>query len=437
MMLEAADFITSLIGLGIYFFIFFKMSDGIHRRSLLIISVLAGGFLMSMSVGCGLSENFKLWSGILFAALVSRFVFYIQMHRIVQGVLLTAVGALVSRLLSAALLMISNGSSFFMQYAAKSEMQLQERIFSQTLLFFLAIFATDVFRQQEVSLGWREIALLLIQLSTCMGTLILIAELSGDGKGGLRIPPGYVCFMGLGCILVYFTSYYLISRYFKIKREQLELVQLQAAAERRLQYYKHQLESQQQIRELYHDMKIHMAALRKLYETGSDKWKPYLDAMEQQAASYGGDFRSGSDVVDALLYEKKKMAEEAGIIFETDIQKDCIKGIPDIVLCTVLGNGLDNAWEAVSAVTKEEKKIRLVLSGDGRQVRLVIRNRYAGERKRKRGNFLTGKTDKERHGLGLKSIRQAVKDCRGNVSATAENQIFELFVLLPNENNGQ
>lgn len=397
--------------------------------------VLAGGIFIVVLDCWEISNNLKLLSGILFAALLSRFVFYIRINGIVQAVLLTAVGTLASRLLSSALLMISMGNNFLVQFAAKSELQLEERIFSQTLLFFLAILATELFRQQEENLGWREIVLLLIQLSTCIGTLILIMELSGYRKGELRIPPGYVCFMSLGCIFIYFISYYIISQYFKTKREQLELVEQQAAAERKLQYYEHQLDSQQQVRQLYHDMKIHMLALRKLYETGSDKWEPYLDAMEQQAASYGEDFRSGSAVTDALLYETKKKAEEAGISFETDIQPNCVRGVPDIILCTVLGNALDNAWEAVSEVAQEEKKMWLVLSGDGSHLRIVIRNMYAGERKQKSGNFLTGKPDKEKHGLGLKSIRRAVKDCRGNVSVTAEHQLFELFVLLPIEEN--
>lgn len=437
MMFETADFIISLIWMGIYFFLFFKMSDGVHRRSLLLISVLVGGIFMVGLGRWGINGNLKVLSGILFATVLSGFVFFIRMQRIVQAVLLTTVGTVASDMLSSALLMISRGNDFIIQFEAKSEMQLQEQIFSQTLLFFLVILATDILRQQEESLGWREISLLLIQLSTCMGTLIIIAELSWNGKGVLRIPPGYVCFMCLGCVLVYFTSYYLISQYFKIKRKQFERMQLQAAAERKLQYYEHQLDSQQQVRRLYHDMKNHMLALRKLYETGSDKWEPYLDAMEQQVAAFGEDFQTGSAVTDALIYEKKKMAEQAGILFETDIQPNCIKGIPDIVLCTVLGNGLDNAWEAVSAVPREEKNISLVLSGNDSHLRIVIRNKYDGERKRKSGNFLTGKPDKEKHGLGLKSIRQAVKECRGNISITTENRIFELFVLLPIEENGE
>lgn len=437
MILETTDFIISLIGMGIYFFIFFKISDGIHRRSLLLISVLAGGIFMTGLDCWEINENFKLLSGILFITVLSRFIFYIQMHRIAQALLLTVVGTLASRLLSSALLMISMGNDFIIQFEAKSEIQLQERIFSQTLLFFLVIIATDILRQQEESLGWREIALILIQLSTCMGTLILIAELSRYGEGVLRVPPGYVCFMSLGCVLVYFTSYYMISQYFKTKREQLELMQLQAAARRKLQYYEHQLNSQQQVRRLYHDMKNHMLALRKLYETGSDKWESYLDSMEQQAAAYSEDFRTGSAVTDALLYEKKKMAEEAGILFETDISPDCIRGIPDIVLCTVLGNGLDNAREAVSAAPQEEKKISLVLSGDECHLCIAIRNKYVGKLKCQNGKFFTGKSDKEKHGFGLRSIRQAVKDCQGNLSIKTENQIFELFVLLPMDENGE
>lgn len=223
--------------------------------------VLAGGIFIVVLDCWEISNNLKLLSGILFAALLSRFVFYIRINGIVQAVLLTAVGTLASRLLSSALLMISMGNNFLVQFAAKSELQLEERIFSQTLLFFLAILATELFRQQEENLGWREIVLLLIQLSTCIGTLILIMELSGYRKGELRIPPGYVCFMSLGCIFIYFISYYIISQYFKTKREQLELV-------------------------------------------------------EQQAASYGEDFRSGSAVTDALLYETKKRQKKPGFLLK-------------------------------------------------------------------------------------------------------------------------
>lgn len=110
--------------------------------------------------------------------------------------------------------------------------------------------------------------------------------------------------------------------------------------------YKMLTEQYRQSERLRHDMKNHVIALSALFQNKEwEKMGDYLKNMEGSGLEDGGDM-TGNKAVDALLYQKRKRADEKNIKWECDVQmpKDC--SVNEFDLCVLFGNILDNALDA-------------------------------------------------------------------------------------------
>ena len=98
-------------------------------------------------------------------------------------------------------------------------------------------------------------------------------------------------------------------------------------------------------------------------------------------------------------------------------------------MSVILGNAIDNAIEA--AEKTEEKYICLLLQYTKGRLLIQISNPYTGELKMgASGEYLTGKTEKEYHGFGLKNIRDTVEKYGGVMDINAKDRKFTLTILL-------
>ena len=106
--------------------------------------------------------------------------------------------------------------------------------------------------------------------------------------------------------------------------------------------YKMPAEQHSQSERLRHDMKI----------------DDYLKNMESIALDTGGDM-TGNKTVDALLYQKRKQAEEESIKWECDVQIPKERRINEFDLCVLFGNILDNALNTCGRMQRGECRFLL------------------------------------------------------------------------------
>ena len=100
----------------------------------------------------------------------------------------------------------------------------------------------------------------------------------------------------------------------------------------------------------------------------------------------------------------------------------------EIDLCTLISNTLDNAIEA----DPPDKKILLEMLDDGEKLLFSVTNRYEKKiEKNEDGSFISSKSDKQNHGLGIKNIEEAVARMNGKITVTAENGIFRVYAEVP------
>ena len=85
----------------------------------------------------------------------------------------------------------------------------------------------------------------------------------------------------------------------------------------------------------------------------------------------------------------------------------------------------------MKAEEKEKRLIHVTVSKVKSFVMIRIENYYEGDLHIEEGAYMTTKKDKSSHGYGIKSINYTASRYDGVVSINAENQWFELKILIP------
>ncbi len=137
-------------------------------------------------------------------------------------------------------------------------------------------------------------------------------------------------------------------------------------------------------------------------------------------------------VLNAILSEYVENAKSQNIVFDIDVEPGCdISVMKDIDIASVVGNLLDNAFEAVGQVENGKVKFQMYTHdmGDMSIVRIV--NDFNHELSIQNGKILTTKKQKGVHGIGLMSISKTTEKYDGSFIYYTENNKFIALIILP------
>jgi two-component system sensor histidine kinase AgrC len=191
------------------------------------------------------------------------------------------------------------------------------------------------------------------------------------------------------------------------------------------QEYRADLASMEQIRKMRHDLKHHLAVLSALLEendvAGAMTYIAELSGELPRKPLNGKNL-----VVESFLGKYRALCECHGIAFASDILFD-EEVLPDKTrLGLILGNALQNAYEAALTAPEGLRYLR----ADGQQIQnnllLMVENGYDGCLN---PDYRTTKTG-VLHGYGLPSIRKAAKDMGGFVEIEHTKDRFRLTIVL-------
>ena len=191
------------------------------------------------------------------------------------------------------------------------------------------------------------------------------------------------------------------------------------------------LNADDDLRQLYHDMKNHLVALKSLLDSEHNA-NAYLQHMMAGLESYEGVVETGNKILNGLIAEKLQIAAKHQIDLNACFDFRDGSFLDDMDVCAIFGNALDNAIEASIKVSDPEKRSILVKShiSSGNLI-ITFSNYYEGA--------LTGRTpipDSTKtgrmHGIGLNSILKTAQKYGGAIAVnTDEFHNFILTVLIP------
>ena len=179
-----------------------------------------------------------------------------------------------------------------------------------------------------------------------------------------------------------------------------------------------------------HDYHNHIQTLLALCDD-KERTKEYLWKLNDDLSSVDTVIKTGNVMVDAILNSKISLIKSKGILVNAKAIVPAELAVSEIDLCTVIGNLLDNAMEAVMRQTEDEDKfIRVFIGILKEQLYISVYNSTGGELK-KRKNIYVSTKGSENHGFGLASVDRIVKKYKGFINRQNEEGVFATEIMLP------
>lgn len=190
---------------------------------------------------------------------------------------------------------------------------------------------------------------------------------------------------------------------------------------------------QEKLKKFRHDNKNIYTSLISILETRSpneaielikEKMSIFFDTNET--------INSGNPVIDAIIYSKKELCINKGIIIECSIKTSTKIYVDELELGVLIGSALDNAIDATSQIKDScNKTIYLSIITLGDMISIEISNPTNVNLDVK--NLRTTKKDKSQHGYGLKGIETIANKYNGDLSLSCKDNIFCLSVIMSNK----
>ena len=196
--------------------------------------------------------------------------------------------------------------------------------------------------------------------------------------------------------------------------DRLELELITQKAKMDTENYKileNQYESQ---RVLIHDIRGHMQVMRGLLESKNyDELENYLLDMERDPALQKIARLCDNTVLNVILVHHASICKSLGIDVDFDIRQHSVDFISAHDITAIFDNLLTNAEEAAKNTSEKYIKLSATQQGETGVLITVINSCNSAPDMDDDGNIKTKKEDKEHHGVGLKSVKQALRQYQG------------------------
>jgi len=200
---------------------------------------------------------------------------------------------------------------------------------------------------------------------------------------------------------------------------------------RQMFYLNHLDDVNHEMKSIRHDFNHHISCLYGMLEQGnSENAKEYAGELVSNAEQFNVAFSSGYPGISGLLSSKYQKMRMKQIDFDWSVDLPTNLKIKLIDLSVILGNGIDNAIEAVEKLDNPSKEIQLKIYCELDYLVIKITNKYSPDSLDI--NLQTSKLDSDNHGYGIKNIKFVVSKYDGILKIDTDNDVFKLNVALPN-----
>lgn len=190
-------------------------------------------------------------------------------------------------------------------------------------------------------------------------------------------------------------------------------------------------------RQISHDVKNYFMLLQEYDKSGKYKEiHEYLEKINGKLGALDEQVWTGHRILDFVLNQKRKVAEQKGIDFEICASALMNLSLSDEDVSVLFGNLLDNAIEACEQIQDDRRWILFKLQKRQQLLFIEITNSMGNAPRIKNGVILTSKKNKKLHGYGLKSVKRIVEKCNGTFSFSIEEGIFKVNLSFFEIENG-
>lgn len=201
--------------------------------------------------------------------------------------------------------------------------------------------------------------------------------------------------------------------------------------------YEAMIKKNEEIRCFRHDIQNHFMCIVELIEQGeSDKVRSYVEEINGKITNgKKGNYVVGNSVIDAVINYYVSMLDED---VKVEIEGVCSENIKmsDVELCTVVSNIIQNAIEALAALTEGERRLFVGFQKAKGYVQMQVLNSCKNATivfDITNGIPKTIKTEKNDHGIGLRSAKETLERRGGMFSIEIDDNEFSVLLMIPSD----
>lgn len=353
--------------------------------------------------------------------LLKKILYYIMVHVIMGG----------SEFLF--IVLLSHPSDFSLREIKENPFSMIVILISVKLLTFLIFtIVKRISKNSNSRMDIKNFIIYTIVPVSLLGIMIAIAYLNIDfdslGKIKFLLLGG--CTLGMiGNVLIFYS----FDRYFlsleKLQQQDIMIAKLETEEK----HYEQIEKINQEHAALLHDIHHYLRTIGEAAKENKDTdILNIISELQVRVSDESKIIYCSNRLLNVLLNEKRKSAEEAGIKITLKIENGFyMKQIADLDLIAIVGNVLDNAIEAAAQCEKGYIKVYMFMQNENHYSVMKVENNYSGTILVKDEKILTSKADKGHHGIGIQNITSIMEKYDGSLQMFYENQIFTSIILLP------
>ena len=294
---------------------------------------------------------------------------------------------------------------------------------STTLLFVFNLFTIYIAKKKYRNLPIKyNVLMILCPLFSLYILMLLDSYIAQSPNHNYFM--SFLAVLGLGYINI------MVFDFFDYYEKGLQAQTLDVVLKANEENYKILEQNEKELHILRHDILKHMAEIKEMLNAGNkEAASQYVDDIHNIVLENTSISRTGNIVLDSILNTENKKAAALGIKYDVKLNISDKINIPSIDLSRILYNAIDNAIEACEKINK--KYILVSITSDEKMLKIIIENTspYVDISDNK---IKTTKSDHIRHGYGIKSIKDALKNNDGLLSLSYKNGIFVCRIILKN-----
>ena len=236
---------------------------------------------------------------------------------------------------------------------------------------------------------------------------------------------------GMSCIVVAnIITYYFFTMLNKDYDTKLKVKLLESQNENALKNIENIDAFVQQMKAVRHDMKNQLLIVRNYINSGkNDEAVEYINSLTDNYMPNIQEFLvTENDAFNAIVNSKIAICNQKGIYIEIKEKRSSLKDLDAVDTGVLFGNLLDNAIEAAEKTV--DKRIVVEVQTRDSYLSILITNSINDSVLRDNKELATSKSDKELHGIGIKSVEAIVKKYDGMIKFYEENGEFCCHILL-------
>ena len=186
----------------------------------------------------------------------------------------------------------------------------------------------------------------------------------------------------------------------------------------------------QNTRKLKHDMRNHLMVLASYINSGDmENAREYISGILDKLNAVRSYVETANPLLNHILNDKLEICSKEGIDVKVSVGKAAFDRMKGIDFSAVFANAIDNAIECERSEANKEIVID-VYENKGYDV-ISVKNRISASVLDVNPEMRSTKEDHEKHGFGVKQIKETVELYDGMTDFYEENGFFIVNIFIP------